>query len=472
MTQKKRIILNQHHWAPGDLDAIRQLMDAYDWEPAEKLLRAYLNDHPDDFRAQFLLGRMYVSTERQAEARICYEYLRSLFPDRTDVKLNLAKAYDLIMDWDKSAALYQEILEAEPQNIKAMLGLSTGAVQMHKPEEAIAWADKALEIDPDTAQAKSNKGFAYLQMRDFANGWANYEFGAGHLKWRTVFQYLDEPRWKGEEGEGIRLIVHTEQGIGDQIAGVEPLREAMRRCDVVALDSDPKMRALFRRSFPEIPYHGREEIVAAIERGDLRPTHTCGIFSLHTQYRHKEEDYPKQPYLVADPGLRAMYRGWLDSFGPGLKIGLVLTGGYSMTHKSARNIPLDAMLPILRQGHHFVSLEYQDRGPIFDDLDERKGIRIHVNPHIVANLDFDDPAALIAELDLVIGVPGTAIHAAGALGTPCYCLVHQTPNIHYCNHGEQMPYYGSVHMIRRAEDDRWLESINLVAKSLAERKAA
>jgi hypothetical protein len=57
MTPKKRIVLQQHHWQPGDLDVIRAMMDKYQWGEAQKLLTHYLNDHPDDQRALFLLGR-------------------------------------------------------------------------------------------------------------------------------------------------------------------------------------------------------------------------------------------------------------------------------------------------------------------------------------------------------------------------------------------------------------------------------
>jgi tetratricopeptide (TPR) repeat protein len=469
MTEKKRIVLQQHFWQASDLDVIRDLLDKSEWGRAEPLLRHYLNDHPDDFRAQFLLGRLYISTDRQAEARILYEYMRPQHPERTDIKLNLAKAYDLLMDWDSSGSLYNEILEVEPNNLKAILGLSTIAVQLHNPEEALALADRALAIDPAATQALSNKSFAYLQQRNFGEGWKFYEYGAGHLRWRTVFNYCGEQRWKGELGKDVHLLVHTEQGIGDQIAGIEPLREAIEQCTVVALDADPKMRPLFARSFPEIPVHGRENIMQAIARGDIKPTHSCGIFSLHTAFRHVEEDYPKRPFLVADPGLRAMYRGWLDSLGgDGLRIGLCLTGGHTLTHKAARNLPLDALMPILRRPHTFVSLEYQDRRDMFADFEARKGIRIHENPHIQANVTFDEPAALIAELDLVIGVPTAAMHGCGALGTPAFCLVHRTPNIHYSNAGELMPYYGSVRMFRRDGETRWVESVAAVAQALDE----
>ena len=467
MTPKKRIVLQQHHWQPGDLDVIRSMMDKYQWGEAQKLLTHYLNDHPDDQRALFLLGRVLVSTDRQAEGRVVYEYLRNQYPERADIKLNLAKCYDLLMDWEMSGQLYHEVLEAEPNNLKAILGLSTIAVQEHRPDDAIALADQALELDPKAVQAMSNKSFAYLQQRNFGEGWKHYEYGAGHLRWREVKQYDGEPRWQGELGQDVHLIVHTEQGIGDQIAGIEPLMDAMEHVNIIGLDADPKMRPIFRRSFPQIRYHGTEEIQEAIARGDIKPTHSAGIFSLHTAFRHDEADYHKRPFLVADPGLRAMYRGWLDSLdGRGLRIGLALNGGHTLTHKAARSLPLDALMPILRRDHTFVSLEYQDRSDAFNDFEARKGIHIHVNPHIVANTTFDEPAALIAELDLVIGVPTAAMHGCGALGTQAFCLVHRTPNIHYSNAGELMPYYGSVRMFRREEETRWVETVAAVAQAL------
>ena len=77
MTDKKRIILQQHNWQADDLDTIRALLDKGSFDKAEPLLTHYLNDNPDDFRAQFLIGRLYISTDRYAEARIVYEYLRS-----------------------------------------------------------------------------------------------------------------------------------------------------------------------------------------------------------------------------------------------------------------------------------------------------------------------------------------------------------------------------------------------------------
>ena len=462
----KRVVLEQHHWTAGDLDYIRALLDSELFEQADVALKHYLNDNPDDMRGLFLLGRLRIVQERYADARCLYDWVLTTYGERVETLLNLAKAYDMLCAWDKSEEVYRRILDMEPDNIKAMLGLSTIAVQRHDTATVHEWADKALALKPDAIQALSNKGFAYLQDRDFGQGWPLYEHGAGHLKYRQVRNYVGEPRWQGETGKDVRLLVYSEQGIGDQIAGIEPLSDVMQCVTVAALDVDPKMRKLFERSFPGIPVHG-DALKQQLDWGEKPDiTHSCSLFTLHTHFRKSEEDYHKTPYLVADPGLRAMYRGWLDSLGGGLKIGLCLNGGHSLTGKRARNLPLDALLPVLRQPHTFVSLEYQDKREELRDFTARRKIPIHVNSHIQANLDYDDPAALIAELDLVIGVPTTAIHAAGALGTPAFCLVHPWPNQHYCNHGDLMPYYGSVRMFRRPTDDEWADSVDEVAEAL------
>ena len=61
----------------------------------------------------------------------------------------------------------------------------------------------------------------------------------------------------------------------------------------------------------------------------------------------------------------------------------------------------------------FVSLEYRD-----DDPDELKSF-----PFATRSTDYDDTAAMIAELDAVVGICTTALHCADALGVQTWTLV-------------------------------------------------
>ena len=75
--------------------------------------------------------------------------------------------------------------------------------------------------------------------------------------------------------------------------------------------------------------------------------------------------------------------------------------------------------------------------------------------------DYDDTAALISELDEVIGVNTTALHCSAALGVKTTCLV---PKYHQWRYAQpSMPWYR--HMNLKYQDDKtWrevIESINI-----------
>ena len=97
------------------------------------------------------------------------------------------------------------------------------------------------------------------------------------------------------------------------------------------------------------------------------------------------------------------------------------------------------MLP----GHHYISLEYKPHEPI-------EGV--HSWPWITQSQDYDDTAALVAELDYIIAVPTTVVHLAGALGKDCYCLTPEFSNWRFGGEGNEMIWHKSVRLFRG--DDR------------------
>jgi len=82
-------------------------------------------------------------------------------------------------------------------------------------------------------------------------------------------------------------------------------------------------------------------------------------------------------------------------------------------------------------------------------------------PFATQSSDYDDTAALIAELDAVIGVNTTALHCAAGLGVKTICLV---PKHHQWRYAQpSMPWYR--HMSLKYQDNKtWkevIESVNI-----------
>lgn len=450
----------------GDLAVIKHLIDKGDYETAGKSINVYLADAPDDVDGLYLLGLAMYEAGQAAPARLVFQHLTEREPEKSYHWFQLGRCWEWLTKPKKAEECFKKALE-RGKDIHTLAALSTNYVMQGNSREAIRYAHQVLDLDPKYGKAHSNLGFAYLLDRQYGKGWEEYEAALGHLLWRDERIYPDTKRWNGTPDKENRMVVYTEQGLGDEIAGVEVLKDVIEQNNVYALDCSPKLKNLFARSFPQIKVFGTHTKKDLAEWGptpDLK--WSTSVFSCHKHLRKSEDDYKKKPYLIADPERRIMWRALLDSLGPQLKVGLAWSGGISLTQRGARRAALDQLLPILNQDAIFIDLEYKDRTKDIEAFERRRKVKIHSWSWATRTQDYDDTAALVAELDLVISVPTAITHLAGALGVPCWCLTHPRPHYHYAMHGEKMPYYDSVRMYRRESDDDWLPSVKMVANDL------
>jgi len=103
----------------------------------------------------------------------------------------------------------------------------------------------------------------------------------------------------------------------------------------------------------------------------------------------------------------------------------------------------------------WISLQYKD--PTAEI--EASGLPIRHYKRACETDDYDDTAAMVAELDMVIGVHTTAHHLAGALGVPGVILVPSRTIWIYCLPDGSMPWYGSATLFKQREAEPWKETI-------------
>jgi tetratricopeptide (TPR) repeat protein len=68
----------------------------------------------------------------------------------------------------EAARLYQKVLELEPNNLDALVGLGRIQLMLENEEQGLHWLDKALDIAPDHAEALALKGVHALRRGDYA----------------------------------------------------------------------------------------------------------------------------------------------------------------------------------------------------------------------------------------------------------------------------------------------------------------
>lgn len=333
--------------------------------------------------------------------------------------------------------------------------------------EALSCYEQAIALQPDFPIARFYRALARLLTGDYARGWPDYETRLiSEDKPRRPDSYV---RWMGEPLTARTILVWSEQGLGDEIMFASCLSQIVDAAGRCVVECSPTLEALFRRSFPGARVYAAEpdrSIPEAIKVEAIDCETPIGSLPLHL--RHSAQDFPRHSgYLRADPERIAMWRERLSSLGGGLKVGVSWQGGTHLTRSPLRSISLSQWLPIFgSENACFISLQYGDTAAALNEFASQFGKRIAHWQEAID--DYDETAALVSALDIVISVQTAVVHLTGALGRPAWVMVPYCPEWRYGFVGEGMPWYPSVRVFRQSSFGEWGPVIATAARELRE----
>jgi len=380
-----------------------------------------------------------------------------LKPAQISYRANLALVYKDQGRIDEARSLYRGMIAEAPDHPKLALDLGTLATECEGDLEAARnWYRKAQQVSGEPRAFLSEALIDLLDGR-YETAWDKYEArkqAADQRLQHAMFASL--PEWRGEAPPARRLLVYGEQGLGDEIMFASMFGELGRRAPRVALICDPRLGALFRRSFPAFDVIA-EPRGSQGERAKGLPDIGCAIAagSLGRLFRRRREDFPGHGgYLTPDPAKTAAWKARLQALGPGPKVGISWIGGMQKTGRSRRSLSLAQLRPLLEApGVSWVSLQYTPCAGEIAELAAAGGPRIAEFPGVTT--DMDDLASLIAALDLVVSVCNTTVHVAGALGKEVLVMAPFVPEWRYGMRGERMVWYPSARVFRQVRYGAW-----------------
>lgn len=431
--------------------AIHELVEHNDYENALPVIYAVLEEYPNDAPTLNFLGYIWLNSGKEAFAYQMFRRSIQESPDNKALWTSLGRAAHELGFYTEALNCFMKSAEIDPDYFLAYSNASATLVQLSAWDDAEKSAKMALDINPNEPNANMNLAHCYLAKGKWKEGWKQWGLSLGG-KFRKEWSYGDEPRWDGSKDK--RVVIYGEQGLGDEILYASCVPDAIEISQKVWIDCDPKLEGLFKRSFPKAQVHGtrRDDSPNWIVNAPIEAR--CAIGGLPEFFRTKDTQFPGKPFLKADPARCLMWRALFDSWG-GKVVGITTHGGTARTNQKGRKIAFDDLLPLLqKKGYHFVSLDYNQEDTEF--LEEINGVKIHKFPFATQSNDYDDTAALIYELDMVIGVPTTAQHCAAGLGVKTICLVPKYHQWRYAYHF--MPWYRSMRLIMQG-DRTWAEVI-------------
>lgn len=401
-----------------------------------------------------------------------YEQALIVAPDDPGPRINLGLLHlQQFGRFDVAEQCFRQALEASPGHAAALANLGLALYAQSRHDEALQLFDEALARHPEDVELRWNRGLVNLSLGRFRQGWRDYSLRLRRKGARRLGG-LPWPIWQGQRLPSGRLLVLAEQGLGDEIMFASCLNDACDRVGHVVVECDARLGALFKRSFPRVGVLERGSagdgavidpslsFDAVVPAGDLP-----GIF------RTDRSCFPDLPsYLHADAERVAFWRRRLDALGPGLKVGLSWVGGVTRTRRALRSLALADFEPAFRlRGVQFVNLQYSQSAAEIAELQRTSGQLVHDWPEAIA--DYDETAALVTALDVVLTVTTSLVHLTGALGRPAIVLVPTFAEWRYLAAGERMPWYPSVRLLRQQQPGAWVDVVRRACAELESMRA-
>lgn len=435
--------------------------------------------NPVNAQFQYNLGVVLDALRRTDGALAAYREAARLEPAHTSAWLNLGNGLLEVDQLDDAIAAYQQHLKVKPHDPAATLALAIALYSARRFALARPHYERSVALAEPDARAHWEYAHWLLMTNEFARGWEEYEYrfdAAGSNVWNYPYPF---PRWNGEALAGKTIILHGEQGLGDEIMFASIYLEVMREAHHTIICCQPHLAALFRTSFPAATLH--EQLRADEDAWTKRPVAWLNLTApIHYQIpfgslprikRRTTAHFPRHNgYLVADAAKVAVWAGKLGHLG-GKRVGIcwaanpAIQDAVAARRSRKKSLTLQLLEPLLEvPGVHFVSLQTWEAAR--QVADAAPGTRTRVLDVSADLQDFSDTAALMMNLDLVITVDTSVAHLAGALGRPVWILLPWQADWRWHDAGERSEWYPSARLYRQPGLEDWVSVVAQVKKAL------
>ena len=412
-----------------------------------------------------------------AAAAAAYRALLSYKPDNPMLWTNLGAALRSIGKLDAAIICHRRALHHGPKNPTAIANLGNAlrergsfidARQMALTEEtgfatgpaatvardlqgmgrwraSLPAFDKAIADDPKDAELVILRATSHFMTGDYAKGLADY---GERFRFSPKSEPVRKsPRWMGGKATGKRLLVISEQGLGDMIMVsrfMPKLRETWEEIWLISrgptvrlFDGVPYVNRVFNKNEP--PPEGEED--AHVPAMDL-----MRIYGL------TPDTCPPPAPLAIPAEARARAKRIVTPYADLFRIGICWAGSPTFVQAKRKATELWRFLELADIPG--VQLFGMCKGEREADIAELGAEGLIVNV-AATDRDFADAAAVAERMDLIVTVDTGLGHVAGALGVPTWVLLAKPPFWYWGPTGEQTYWYDSMRLIRQHTPGDW-----------------
>jgi len=426
---------------------------------AIKNYRLAIGLKPDFVEPYNHLGVIFNNQQRYDQAKdICRKALE-VDPDYAEARNNFAVALEGLGQHADAVANLQKAISLNPECSDFYYNLGNCLRNQNQCAQAIQLYKKAIQIDPDYAKAHWNLAISYLQIGNLTLGWQQYQWRRNPKAGIPTYPHnFNQSYWDGSSLAGKSLLVHYEQGFGDNIQFIRYLPMLKKLGGTVICEVQQPLYSLFQQ------IEGVDEFVQARSDGkapDVDFDLHISTLDLPRLFRTTLENIPRKvPYLNAEPVKTEYWRNKLDS--QSFKVGIIWSGSATHENDHNRSCSLKHFAPLTKiQGVKLYGLQKE-----LNDQSTKLAAEMQIACLGGEFQDFTDTAAAIENMDLVISVDTSVLHLAGAMGKPAWALIPFGPDWRWMLDRCDSPWYPTMRLFRQKEPGNWDGLFTQVAEQL------
>lgn len=318
-------------------------------------------------------------------------------------------------------------------------------------DEAWELSQKLEAINPDDLRHRFNRGWFLINQGKLQEGFQCLEAGRFLKVYGSPKIFTTKPIWNQEPLEGKTVIIALEAGFGDQIIYARFATEIYKRGGKCVMCCDKRLHSLFSKIV------GVERCITLQEVHETKHDFWIPGFSCSWIFGHTFDTLPNQPYLSANPLSVPIWKSILNS--EKRKVGIRWSGSPLFEHQQFRIFSPEPLINLSKYRElQFFSFQR--------DTDTRE------LPEEIKDLQFlllswDDTAAAIENLDLVITSCTAIAHLASAMGKPTWVIVPLLPYHIWAYGGDHSPWYPKTTKVyRQQEFGKWDQTFEQLEKDL------
>lgn len=451
------------------LERAHRAGEAGRFDKSERLYREYAKKYPHDPQVLFNLGvlvqrRADNAAEREEAGRF-YQRVWECSDCEPGIKANAMNNLGLIMgkinEIEKATICFHLALQINPELNAARINFGDMLRHNGDYEAADKQFAEVLRLDPNSGAARFSAGMIALMLGDYKRGWKLYEDRFNTESFPTKAFQSVKPKWVGEDLNGKTILITNEQGFGDCFHFWRYCRELKKRwpgCTVWFFGSE-------QTSNIAKGVDGLDHFISQFDKREQPWDYHVPLMSLPYRLGTTLETIPNEaPWISPVDGWKPYALSDhipISSPDENKRIGLVWAGSPRHGKDSFRSIAPESFQQLIydHPQHQFHSLQC---GPKADECARLRGV-VDLAPTIT---DWADTAQALMQFDLLISVDTGVVHLAGAVDTPCFCLIPHSPDFRWMLTREDSPWYRKLRLFRQDKPGDWQPALDRINKAL------